>query len=255
MQLGAPVNANSEGRKAAEAFLNVEHRLVLTGAGISVAAGIPDFRSPGGLWSRFSPDEFATIEVLLEAPERAWEFYRSLGETLTGRQPTQAHRALAALEESSLLSGLITQNIDGLHQASGSRKVIEVHGDHSRLECLRCGEEEPLTTLSLSAPRVPRCRHCDFPLKPAVVLFGEPVREIEAVAELVSDCQVLLVIGTSAQVYPIGEIPDCVRRGGGLVFEFNREQTRITARADFVFQGEIEETVPRFVEEVRRFVP
>lgn len=240
-------------RKAAELFLESEHRLALTGAGISVAAGIPDFRSPGGIWSRFEPDEFATIEAFLETPEKAWEFYRSLGETLAGRMPTRAHRALAELEALSLLAGLITQNIDGLHQDSGSTRVFEVHGDHRSLECLRCGVSREFLPVDLSGG-IPHCLECGFPLKPGVVLFGEQVREIEAVSQLVSECSVLLVIGTSVQVYPSGGIPDQVRHSGGRVFEFNREETRITASADFVFQGEIEETVPGFVAEVRRVI-
>ena len=117
--------------------------MALTGAGISVESGIPDFRSAGGLWAVYDPQEYATIDAFLGDPEKAWKLYRAMGETIEGKEPNAGHRALADLEEAGRLACVITQNIDGLHQAAGSRSVIEIHGDHKHLQCLRKPLLEP----------------------------------------------------------------------------------------------------------------
>jgi NAD-dependent deacetylase len=210
-------------REAIDRFRDASRALALTGAGISVESGIPDFRSPGGLWSVFSPGEYATIEVFLRDPEKAWQLYRALGRSIEGREPNAAHRALAALEGEGWLDGVVTQNVDGLHTKAGSRRVLEVHGDHRRLQCLRCGRLEPFEVDHLREGPLPRCPGCGSPLKPNVVLFGEAVRSLETVDEWIEDCDVLLVIGTSAQVYPVAELPSRVARRGGTILEFNLE--------------------------------
>ncbi|HEY5997831.1 MAG TPA: NAD-dependent deacylase [bacterium] len=222
--------------------------VALTGAGISVESGIPDFRSPGGLWSVFRPEEYATIEAFRRDPAKAWRLYRALGETLAGREPNDAHRALAALEEAGLLRLVITQNIDGLHQAAGSRAVIEMHGDHRRLQCPRCGHLEDVRPERFAEP-VPACPACAAPLKPNVVLFGEPVRDLDLIEAAVARCDLLLVVGTSAQVYPAAGIPAAVRARGGVVIEFNREETPLTAGvvpAGLHFRGPAGHTLARF---------
>ncbi|MBV5317025.1 MAG: NAD-dependent deacylase [Desulfobulbaceae bacterium] len=226
----------------------------LTGAGISVGSGIPDFRSPDGLWSVFSPEEYATLKVFYRQPAKAWELYRALGKVLLGKKPNPAHRALAEFEQHGWLRGIVTQNIDNLHQQAGSRRVFEIHGDHQHLQCLQCEHLQPIEPAHYQTTGVPRCQHCGFPLKPNVVLFGEAVRDFDAIHNFIADCDLLLVIGTSAQVYPAAALPAMVRNNGGRIFEFNREPAvspedySQTGRPDdFFFQGDVGLTLPMFV--------
>lgn len=199
---------------AVSAFKKSRKSAAITGAGISVESGIPDFRSPGGLWTVFSPEEYATIDVFIENPAKAWKLYREMGRTLEGKRPNAAHIALARLEAADRLVGVVTQNVDGLHQSAGSKNVIEVHGNHRNLHCIQCGHLEPAVREHLLGTDVPRCL-CGFPLKPNVVLFGEPVRNLDQILSLLSDCDALLVIGTSAQVYPVAALPANVKASGG----------------------------------------
>ncbi|MBM9537294.1 SIR2 family NAD-dependent protein deacylase [Desulfobulbus alkaliphilus] len=225
--------------------------VALTGAGISVASGIPDFRSPGGLWTVFSPEEYATLEVFLHDPAKAWQLYRALGKVLLGKKPNPAHLALAELEQAGLVHGIITQNVDNLHQQAGSRRVFEIHGDHQHLQCLQCDLLQPAVYDHFHSSETPICPQCGFPLKPNVVLFGEAVRDLEAIHHFIADCDLLLAIGTSAQVYPAAELPSLVRRNGGSIFECNREQALTawgygssTRAKNFFFQGDAEVTLP-----------
>jgi len=227
----------------------------LTGAGISVGSGIPDFRSPGGLWTVFSPEEYATIEVFSRHPAKAWELFRAMGKVLTGKQPNAAHRALAELEQQGWLQGIVTQNIDNLHQQAGSRRVFEIHGDHQHLHCLHCGDLIPVAPSHYQTVEVPRCARCGFPLKPNVVLFGEAVRDLEAIHEFIADCDLLLVIGTSAQVYPAAALPSLVRHNGGRIFEFNREPALEgrTRPGDVFFPGDVVHSLPALVKACREY--
>jgi len=236
----------------AAALLNHSKKTVaLTGAGISVGSGIPDFRSAGGLWTVYSPDEYATLEVFLRAPEKAWELYRALGNTLLGKLCNPAHKALAELEKKGHLAGIVTQNVDNLHQQAGSGTVLEIHGDHQHLQCLQCDHLEEVAEHHYHSQEIPRCPSCAAPLKPNVVLFGEPVRQLEEIEILMEGCDILLVIGTSAQVYPAAGLPQGVKLGGGLVFEFNREQalgrdlfSGASVMTDYFFEGDAMETLP-----------
>lgn len=231
------------------AALRVAGKVVaLTGAGISVASGIPDFRSPGGLWTIFSPEEYATIEVFKRDPAKAWELFRALGKVLVDKEPNAAHRALAELEDLRLLAGIVTQNIDNLHQQAGSCRVFEIHGDHQHLQCLRCNSLMPVAADLYRATTIPLCEHCGTPLKPNVVLFGEAVRDLAAIHAFVADCDLLLVIGTSAQVYPAAALPSLVRQNGGRIVECNRESVlRLSGQADIFLAGAVEETLPQLV--------
>lgn len=231
--------------------------VALTGAGISVGSGIPDFRSPGGLWSVFSPEEYATLDVFHRNPAKAWELYRALGATLQGKSANAAHAALADLERRGLLSGIITQNVDNLHQQAGSRTVFEIHGDHQHLQCLQCDGLEEVRQDHYQGAGVPRCRQCGHPLKPNVVLFGEAVRGLDEITSFIDDCDLLLVIGTSAQVYPAAGLPRTVKRNGGKIFEFNQEQVlggggffREATMTDVFFEGDVVRTLPRLTEAV-----
>lgn len=243
--------------EAASVLQNSAKTVALTGAGISVGSGIPDFRSAGGLWSIFSPDEYATLDVFLSNPQKAWELYRALGNTLLGKVHNPAHKALAELESTGMLSGIVTQNIDNLHQQAGSRNVLEIHGDHQHLQCLQCGHLEPVQDIHYEDGDVPRCPSCSAHLKPNIVLFGEAVRKLGEIEDLVAGCEVLLVIGTSAQVFPAAGLPAAVKQLGGTVFEFNKEQalgrsqfSGISVLTDWFFEGDVVETLPLLLESI-----
>jgi len=251
--------------EARKAFLRSRHAVALTGAGISVESGIPDFRSPGGLWSVFQPDEYATLDVFIRDPAKAWDLYRALGRTLEGKQPNPAHLTLARFERAGRLARVVTQNVDGLHQAAGCENVLEVHGDHQHLQCIKCGWIGPMIAELLYGDEVPACPNCTFPLKPNVVLFGEDVRGMDRAMDSMRQCDFLLVIGTSAQVYPAAGLPTLVQSSGGIICEFNLEETALTSglsgglltlfdggaatRSDFLFKGSAGEMLTLFAEE------
>jgi NAD-dependent deacetylase len=239
--------------EAVEKFKTATRPAALTGAGISVNSGIADFRSPGGVWTIFSPEEFATLDVFLKNPRKAWELYRELGRGLLGKKPNPAHRVLADFERNGLLKGLVTQNVDNLHQAAGSKNVLEIHGDHQHLQCLQCDTVIPVTSGHYNMKELPACAHCRFPLKPNVVLFGEAVRGLDRIEELIVNCDLLLVIGTSALVYPAAGLPTLVKEGGGLIYEFNRQPQLSSPGsptpmplADYFFAGDLAATLPLF---------
>ena len=235
-------------------FRSASSPVALTGAGVSVGSGIPDFRSPGGLWTVYSPDEYATLEIFMNNPVKAWELYRTMGEIILGKRPNPAHNGLANLEASGLLNGIVTQNVDNLHQLAGNRHVFEIHGDHQHLQCLQCGNLSAVTEEHYQARDIPQCEHCKFPLKPNVVLFGEAVRHLDDIHTLISGCDLLLVIGTSAQVYPAAELPLIAKQNGALIYEFNTECTVLSSedpgnrrQTDFFFEGDVALTLPMFV--------
>ncbi len=230
--------------EAIEKFCNARHRIALTGAGISVESGIDDFRSPGGLWTKFPPEEYGTISVFHMQPEKAWRLFRVLGKGLLGKIPNLAHQVLAQLEKSKLLSGIVTQNIDNLHQDAGSNIVLEIHGNHRYLQCIGCGDVSLPSENILEDDNLPLCCHCNRVLKPNVVLFGESVRQLEEINDLLHRCDLLMVIGTSAQVYPAAALPEQVKYAGGLIYEFNIEETVLTrgenlggSGSDYFFHG------------------
>jgi NAD-dependent deacetylase len=217
----------------------------LTGAGISVESGIPDFRSPGGLWEIYDPSIYATIDTFLSDPGRSWELFRAVGEILKGKEPNEAHLSLSRLEADGHLDAVITQNIDGLHQKAGSIRVIEVHGDHSNLECIYCETLCPVDDTCFEGINLPHCDRCGNPLKPNVVLFGEPVRQIDESFEILKSCDTLFVIGTSAQVYPVASFPHSVKENGGLILVFDIEETLLTdSVADYFFKGQASQGLP-----------
>ncbi|SHO49899.1 SIR2 family NAD-dependent protein deacylase [Desulfopila aestuarii] len=236
--------------EAITAFSSARCAAALTGAGISVASGIPDFRSPGGLWTRFAPDEYATLDVFLDNPEKAWHLYRELGKKLEGKKPSKAHAVLADFEEQGHVKGIVTQNIDNLHQHAGSKFVFEIHGDHQHLHCIRCGYLEPVAEDHYRMKTIPTCVDCSTPLKPNVVLFGENVRNLQEINFFMQQCDLLMVIGTSAKVYPAASLPAIVKQNGGTIFEFNKEQALPSGLADYFFAGDLETTLPDFAERV-----
>jgi NAD-dependent deacetylase len=185
--------------------------VALTGAGVSTESGIPDFRSATGIWAEVDPFEVATIDAFGRDPARVWEFYAGRFRSLLDAEPNAAHRALAELEHRGLLAAVVTQNIDTLHERAGSREVVEVHGSIRRAVCLRCGAAEPLARVleQLDGGDTPSCRDCGKVLKPDVVLFGEllPPPAIERATALARTAGLLLVVGSSLEVWPVAGLP------------------------------------------------
>jgi NAD-dependent deacetylase len=238
--------------QAAEILVSSEFTIALTGAGISVESGIPDFRSAGGLWSRFDPAEYATITAFRANPVKVWKMIREMGELIDRAQPNKAHMGLGELENMGYLHYIITQNVDNLHQAGGSKNVIEYHGNASMLSCLSCGKRYKAESKKDEYP--PRCE-CKEILKPDVVFFGEPIPE-EArnrSFQIASQAQVLMVVATSAIVSPANTIPGIAKQNGAKVIEINKEKTHLTGTlTDIFLQGSAGKTISALVEVVKR---
>jgi NAD-dependent deacetylase len=233
--------------RLAELIRSAESVVALTGAGISVPSGIPDFRSPGtGLWANVDPMEVAHISVWRRDPGRFWSFYGQRFAVLEGKRPNGAHRALAALEAAGRLDAVITQNIDGLHAAAGSREVIEIHGSIATASCPVCGRRYPLgetrARLEGDPESVPRC-DCGRPLKPDVVLFGELLdeRAMSRASELVSRADLLLCVGSSLEVYPAAGLPELALQSGGRLAIVTRSPTPFDHQAAVRLEGDVEE--------------
>jgi NAD-dependent deacetylase len=210
--------------------------VVLTGAGISTESGIPDFRSPSGIWAQYDPMEYATIAAFRRDPETVWEFYARRFEVLTRARPNAGHLALAQLEARGLVRAVVTQNIDGLHALAGSRDVIEVHGSIRAAVCLACGETVPLEAVleSLRTRPAPPCPRCGEILKPDVVMFGEllPAAALDRAFALAREAGVLLVVGSSLEVYPVAALPEEAVAAGARLAIVNRGPTPFDRQAD-----------------------
>jgi NAD-dependent deacetylase len=202
--------------------------VALTGAGISVESGIPDFRSPGGLWERFNPMEYAHIQAFRRHPAKVWQLLKEMDHTITQARPNPAHYALAELEAKGFLLGIITQNVDNLHQTAGSQHVVEYHGNALRFVCDQCHGQHPRETLDFA--HLPLYCLCGGLVRPDVVFFGEaipPQAQTEA-EDLAQHCDLLLVIGTSGEVAPASYIPAIAREWQAVIVENNLEPTRLT---------------------------
>jgi NAD-dependent deacetylase len=207
--------------------------VVLTGAGISTESGIPDFRSATGIWAQYDPTEYATIEAFRRDPEKVWDFYALRLEVLAKAEPNAGHLALAELERRGLVQAVITQNIDGLHQRAGSENVIEVHGSIRTASCLECGETAALDHAA------PRCPTCGALMKPGVVMFGEllPVAELEQASQLARQAGLLLVVGSTLEVYPVAGLPQETLAAGGALAIVNRGPTPYDEVAEVRIDG------------------
>jgi len=219
--------------------------VALTGAGISVPSGIPDFRSPGtGLWNNVDPTEVAHIDVFRRDPERFWHFYGARFHTLEHKRPNRAHEALAKLERAGLLDAVVTQNIDRLHGRAGSREVIEVHGTIDHSSCVSCGITYRLADVrarqAADAGSVPRC-DCSSPLKPDVVLFGEylPMEALARAEQLAAQADLMLCIGSSLEVYPVAELPAITLNAGGQIAILTQGATPFDGCASVRCAGDI----------------
>jgi len=216
MSLGARLH--EAGRLVAASF----RVYAFTGAGVSVESGIPDFRSASGLWSRYDPLEYGTLGAFRRDPVKVWKMLSELV-AIADAMPNSGHEAMALMEQQGWLKGIITQNIDGLHQKSGSHNVVEFHGTLSRLICLNCGSKYPVEQFLKDLP--PVCPECGELMKPDVVFFDEPIpgEALQAVERIVAAADLLIVAGTSCNVMPAAMIPLEVYQRGGKIIEINPE--------------------------------
>jgi len=227
---------------------------VLTGAGVSAESGVPTFRGEKGLWRRFRPEELATPSAFARDPKLVWEWYDWRRQLIARCEPNPAHRTLAEMERAFPRFTLITQNVDGFHQAAGSRRVIELHGNIWRVRCTREGtvwenREVPLREIP------PRCK-CGALLRPDVVWFGEPLppealREAQRAAE---SCQIMLVIGTSAVVQPAASLPLMALQAGAYVIEINPQETPLSPYVHKAIRGPAARELPKLWEEWKKLI-
>ncbi|HUT80647.1 MAG TPA: NAD-dependent deacylase [Candidatus Bathyarchaeia archaeon] len=221
--------------------------IALTGSGISKGSGIPTFRGADGLWKNYNALDLATPQAFRNNPKLVWEWYSWRIDLILGKEPNPAHIAITTLQRKELLKWIITQNVDNLHQRAGSTNILKIHGDIFHAWCQKCGESVELKT----TPKTPPFCSCGNFLRPGVIWFGESLdRNVisKAYEILTTNCDILLVIGTSGLVYPVADFPFIAKSNDALVIEFNLERTPITQFADFSIFGKAEETLPLFVE-------
>ena len=226
--------------------------IVLTGAGVSTESGIPDFRSQTGLWATYDPMEYATIDAFRRDPTKVWDFYSKRLGVLAGAQPNAAHLALAELERIGLVEAVVTQNVDRLHQAGGSRRVVEVHGSIRTASCPACGHREEFDRVVELLP-LPVCASCGAVLKPDVVMFGEllPPDAIAEASRLARNAGLLLVVGSSLEVYPVAGLPEDTLQAGGRLAIVNRGSTPYDRRADLKIDASAADTLAAVAERLR----
>jgi NAD-dependent deacetylase len=234
-------------RKIAEKIFQSRRTVVFVGAGLSTESGIPDFRSPGGLWTRFDPEEFTYQNFLAseKARERYWQFGREVYALIKAAQPNAAHLAIAEMERMGLLDCLITQNIDGLHFKAGNspERVIEIHGTVMYVLCLSCGkryERDEIEARLAAGEKVPRCDYCNGLLKPATVAFGQPMPERETMEAFrrAEAADLFICIGSSLVVHPAAQLPVVAKEKGAFLVIINRDPTPCDGMADIVFRGQ-----------------
>jgi NAD-dependent deacetylase len=230
--------------RLAQLILDSQPSVVLTGAGVSTESGIPDFRSAAGIWSTYDPMEYATIDAFRRDPARVWDFYSKRLGVLEDAKPNPAHEALAELERLGLVEAVITQNVDRLHQLAGSQDVIEVHGSLGTASCLACGRREDFARVVELLP-IPACASCGAVLKPDVVMFGELLPEValERASQLVRQAGLLLVVGSSLEVYPVAGLPEEALASGAKLAIVNKGPTSYGHRADLVIDAAAGETL------------
>lgn len=227
----------------AEALREAKYAVVLTGAGASTESGLPDFRSKEGLWKNVDPMRLASMSALRENPVTFYQFYRHRLGRLWGAKPNPVHLALAAMQKAGIVKRLITQNIDGLHQAAGSPEVIEVHGSLRECVCLGCGERygSELIDVEVEGPEdLPRCPKCRGLLKPGVILFEEalPRDAIEAAVDAANQADLFIVVGSSLEVGPINQVPAIAAVRGADLAIINLEPTYLDRQARWLIRAQ-----------------
>lgn len=247
----------SEVARAAELVAAARLGVAFTGAGVSAESGIRTYRGHDGLWKEFDPYKVASIDHFRRDPSFYWSVARQSWGTLRQAEPNPGHLALAALEEEGHLSGVVTQNTDGLHRDAGTRILIELHGNGRTVRCLDCGAGEPRGQVQarLGSELPPRCQTCGgVHIKPEVVFFGEPLPAgaITEALRLARQCDLMLVVGSSLQVYPAADVPEAALAQGAPLVIVNAEPTPLDVAATVVIRGRSGEILPEILREVRR---
>ena len=243
--------SGGEIQKASSLLRSARHAVVLTGAGISTPSGIPDFRSQGsGLWSKDNPMEVASLSAFRRRPEQFFAWLRPLAAQIAKACPNPAHQALADLEKAGLLKVVITQNIDGLHQAAGSQTVLELHGSARSLTCLNCRKSYLIGQFLdefLGQGRLPYCPNCGKLLKPDIVLFEEmlPASIWQQAQAHCSQADLMLVVGSSLEVAPAGGLPWTALENGAQLIILNFSPTHLDAHASVVIHEDVAEILPQ----------
>jgi NAD-dependent deacetylase len=239
------VAVSAQAERLAQLLRNADRAVVLTGAGISVPSGIPDFRTPRtGLWEKVDPMEVAHIDAWRRDPDRFWRFYGDRFASLVDKRPNDAHRALAQLERRGLIRAVVTQNIDRLHRVAGTERLIEVHGSIEWSVCLDCGGRVALDRVVehlRAGDGAPECSACFTPLKPDVVLFGEllPERALSEAQALALDADLMVCVGSSLEVYPVAGLPALTRGAGGKLALVTQGPTPYDEDADVKLGGDV----------------
>lgn len=236
-------------QQLAELIGTSQSTVALTGAGISVPSGIPDFRTPGkGIWSRVDPMKVATIDAFHRDTKGFWDFYRPRFAMLGDKLPNPAHEALAELELSGLLAAVITQNIDRLHRRAGTRELIELHGSIETSSCTTCGATWPMEEVEalFDEDGIATCGGCLGKVKPDVVLFGEmlPVEAIERARELAESADLMICVGSSLEVFPAAGLPELTLAAGGAVAIVTQGSTPYDRQAAVRLDGDVAEELP-----------
>lgn len=249
--------AMSETSRAGEILARSRHAVALTGAGHSTPSGIPDFRSPGsGLWEHADPMEVASIYGFRRNPQAFYDWIRPLAKQTMEAQPNPAHYALAELERMGVIKAVITQNIDELHHRAGSQRVLELHGSVRTATCTRCHQQVPTGEMwraFVASGELPRCPSCGGLLKPDIVLFGEmlPVDVLLEAQEEAERCDVMLVAGSSLEVYPAAELPSRAVRHGAQLIIVNYGATHMDAQASVVIHEDVAVALPQIAQRVK----
>lgn len=241
-------------RRAAQDIIEAKTVAALTGAGMSAESGIPTFRDKGGFWEKYDPNVYAHIDTFRYHPEKPWEMMKEFGKQVKA-QPNPGHIALAEIEKMGYLTRIITQNVDNLHQEAGNTDVIEFHGNFRRVVCLRCGKYYAMRDVALDV-LPPRC-DCEGVLKPDAVFFGEPIPEdaFRRAHEASLQCRLMLVIGTSAVVYPAAGMPQIAKKNDASIIEINPEPTPLTGYiSDYIIIGKAGDILPAIVKEMKRLL-
>ncbi|MHA1819329.1 MAG: SIR2 family NAD-dependent protein deacylase [Promethearchaeota archaeon] len=246
---------NEHIEKARRIISESNNVIIFTGAGISTESGIPDFRSPGGLWTVFDPDIYANYNVFLRDPSKYWELERYVTKMLKSARPNAAHIAIAEFEKTNKLRGIITQNIDMLHQRAGSGvkcKIYELHGSAIKSTCKSCGnviDRERLLE-KMEKEDIPRCDICGNVIKPDVVLFNEPLppHVLEEAIEELDNCDCFIMIGSSLLVSPANFLPEIAKKNGAKLIFVNLEPTFFDYMADVTIYGKASVIVPKILE-------
>ncbi len=227
--------------------------VALSGAGMSVESGIASFRGPGGLWEKYDPEEYGHINTLRYEPAKAWIMLSEMEREILKARPNKGHYALAELEKMGKMRAIITQNVDGLHHVAGSQEVIEFHGNLQTVSCMDCGYQVPSSELCLDR-LPPCCPECNGPVKPDAVFFGEAIPQdaLTRSHQESSTCDLMLVIGTSAMVYPAASMPEIAHDAGARVVEINTAETPLTGRvSSYIVKGLSGEVLEHLVQQLQ----